>query len=881
MKKYLLFAILLISTYSVFGAHIYGGEMTYTYIGPGAANSKIYRITLKLFRDNAGGGAALPTQVWIGVFDYGTKQRYPSTQSHYVVDRTSGPTGVGLNIAPCVSGDISGNYSYAEYSFTIDLPNNAQGYICSYETCCRVDGLANVFHPGGVGGTGSTYVTRIPGSVQLPSGNNSSPQFTTSLDLVCYERPFSWNFSASDPDGDSLVYAFTSAYNAEIATSSANVPPAPPSTIPPPDYEVVTYINGFTPTRPLGNLANINSQTGLISGIAPAIGKYVVCVIVYEYRQGVLIGEHRKDFILRVQDCQTTAAELAPEYVSCDGFTWTFSNEAPPSTNIRSYFWDFGVTGATNDTSNLSSPTFTYADTGVYTVTLIINRGEACSDTATTKMKVFPGFFPDFDIAGICATKPTQFRDRTATNYGVVNSWRWDFGNPASNADTSRQQNPTYTYPAPGTYNVQFVVTNSKGCIDTLPRQITIIDKPTLDVRFDDTLICRGDQLQLEAIGSGNFSWSPTGSIVSGANTATPVVNPLTTTSYIVQLDDNGCLNWDTVKVNVVNFVTLQATPDTTICLTDSIQLNIISDGLRFQWTPAATLNNPAAKNPMALPPAGTTNYQVTAYIGGCSERADIDVTTVPYPVANAGAPVEICFNESTQLNATIVGSSFTWSPTTGLSNPNILNPIASPPKTTAYILTVKDVLGCPKPSRDTVVVTVRPKMQVSAGRDTIVVAGQPLQFNATGGTKYLWTPSTGLNNPTIANPKGTYDASFEYITYKVYIEDDFPCRDSATVTVRVFKTNPQIFVPSAFTPNRDGKNDRFTFIPVGITKVDYFRVYNRWGQLVYSATSPYPGWDGKIGGIEQGSGVFVWIVKGSDFTGKVVTAKGTVTLIK
>lgn len=171
--------------------------------------------------------------------------------------------------------------------------------------------------------------------------------------------------------------------------------------------------------------------------------------------------------------------------------------------------------------------------------------------------------------------------------------------------------------------------------------------------------------------------------------------------------------------------------------------------------------------------------------------------------------------------------------------------------------------------------------MQVSAGRDTVVVVGQPLQLTATGGKNYLWVPGTALNNPSIPNPIGVYDGSFEFITYRVFIEDQFNCRDSATVTVRVFKTNPQIFVPTAFTPNGDKKNDRFTFVPVGISKVDFFRVYNRWGQLVYSTTSQFPGWDGKIGGKEQGTGVYVWIVKGSDFTGKVVTAKGTVTLIR
>ena len=852
--------------------------MSYTYIGPGAtANTKKYRITLKLFRDDNGGGALLPASVWIGIFDYGTKTHYPSNQTHYVVSRTGGSDDVDLNVAPCVTGDISGDYSYAEYSFTVDLPNNPQGYICTYETCCRVNNLANVFHTGGTGGTGSTYVCRIPGSNQLLSGNNSSPVFTTSLDLVCHNRPFTWNFSAFDPDGDSLVYAFAPGYDKTRAQNSGNVAPAPPSNNPPPDYLYLNYINGFTPNAPLGFQAQINPQTGVISGIAPNMGLYVVCVVVSEYRQGVKIAEHRKDFILRVQDCQTTSADLRPEYVSCDGFTWSFANEAPPSTNIRTYYWDFGD----GNTSTLATPSHTYADTGVYNVTLIINRGEACSDTATTLMKVFPGFFPDFDFIGVCATKPTQFRDRTATQYGVVNTWRWDFGDPATNADTSRQQNPVYTYPAPGTYNVQFIVSNSKGCIDTVPRQIQILDKPPLQVRFRDTLICRGDQLQLQAIGNGNFSWTPTGNIVSGANTATPVVNPTTTTSFIVQLNDNGCLNWDTVKVNVVNFVTLQAMPDTTICDTDSVQLRVSSDALRYVWTPAASLNNAGAKNPVALPPPGTTTYRVTAYIGGCNAEDEIVVRTVPYPVANAGPHQTICYDAAAQLNASITGSSFTWSPTVGLSNSTILNPLASPRRTTAYILTVRDTLGCPKPKRDTVVVTVRPKMIVSAGRDTAVVVGQTLQLRATGGVKYLWTPSTSLNNPTIANPRAVYDGAQEFVTYKVYIEDEFPCLDSATVTVRVFKTNPQIFVPTAFTPNGDNKNDRFTFVPVGITKIDYFRVYNRWGQLVYSSVSPYPGWDGRIAGKEQGSGVFVWIVKGEDFTGKVVTAKGTVTLIK
>ena len=98
---------------------------------------------------------------------------------------------------------------------------------------------------------------------------------------------------------------------------------------------------------------------------------------------------------------------------------------------------------------------------------------------------------------------------------------------------------------------------------------------------------------------------------------------------------------------------------------------------------------------------------------------------------------------------------------------------------------------------------------------------------------------------------------------------------------VKIFKTNPQVFVPTAFTPDGDGRNDLFRPIAVGISRIEYFRVFNRWGQLVFSTTVNGKGWDGRIGGKEQGSGTFVWLVKGVDYTGKTFFAKGTVTLIR
>jgi gliding motility-associated-like protein len=266
--------------------------------------------------------------------------------------------------------------------------------------------------------------------------------------------------------------------------------------------------------------------------------------------------------------------------------------------------------------------------------------------------------------------------------------------------------------------------------------------------------------------------------------------------------------------------------------------------------------------------------------VGSCSATDFVTVTTVPYPGSNAGQDTTICYNTPAQLNGSISGSSFIWSPTTYLTNSGTLNPIATPPRTTTFVLTVYDNLGCPKPGRDTVVVNVIPKLHPFAGHDTSVIVGQPLQFNASGGSSYLWSPSTGLNNVNIPDPIGMYVSEIDSIRYKVLVMEG-NCFDSAFVTVRVYKTAPYIFVPSAFTPNGDGLNDVVRPIAVGIKKINYFRIYNRWGQMVFSTSTNGHGWDGRIAGRIQSTNTFVWIVSAIDYQDKPYFMKGTVTLIK
>lgn len=871
MKKLLVILFAFLAAPS-FARHIAGGEIFYKYVGPGATpNTSIYTITLRLFRDCNSGGAVLDPTVNIGIFDKLSNAAVAGSPFSVGLDHTE-TIQKGTNV-PCIINPPIVCYQVGFYYLTVTLPDNQMGYWITFQRCCRVDNISNL---GVAVSVGATYVGSIAGSNtigDMSANHNSSPEFyVRDTALVCQNRNFTLDFGAFDPDGDTLTYEFCEAYQGGSEGNPIVTNPAPPP------YVVVPYGNGYSAFSPLGAGVTLNPNTGIISGIAPTAGSYVITVCVNEWRNGNVINTHRKDFILKIADCDFVAAQLPLSATHCDDFISYFENQTP-SPLIYAWHWDFGVPSLLSDTSTLQSPSYTYPDTGLYTVKLVVNPGDPCSDSATMQLGVYPGFFPGFTSSGICVNKPTSFFDTSQSTYGIVNAWSWDFGEASANNDTSHIKNPGYSYPTIGIKTVQLIVSSSKGCVDTVYKDVTIIDKPPITLPFRDTLICDIDTLQLSASGSGTFSWTPNYNIIS-ANTATPLVYPKTTTWYKVQLDDNGCINNDSIRVRVVDRVSLSVRADTTICAGDGVQLSAVTNGLQFSWSPALDISDPAIVDPIANPLV-TTTYQLTARIGKCFATDDVTVYVAPYPYVNAGADEIICYNTQVQLNGSVVASDFFWKPQGSLTDPKILNPVAHPPFTTNYILTATDTLGCPKPAYDTVLVTVLPKVNASAGRDTMIVAGQPLQLNASGGENYLWTPPTGLNNVAINNPIASLNGSLDSIRYKVYVTNQEGCLDSASILVKVFRTVPKIFVPTGFTPNGDGLNDVLKPIAVGIKRIEYFRVYNRWGQLVFSTTINGHGWDGKIKGKEQNSNSYVWMIKAVDYLGKPVFEKGTATLIK
>lgn len=847
--------------------HITGGEMYYTFLGNSSGQYN-YSVTLKLFM-RCNSGRQFPDPAIISIFEKTSSSRVQDISCAITHRETIAIT----NPDPCITNPPVVCYEVAYYQFNISVPASSGGYMLASMVNYRIRGISNLDGSQ----VGATYTCEIPGTSDAANGpSNNSAVFTGSdLVVVCAGNYFSYSFAASDPDNDQIRYSFCGAY--QSSTGGNGVPP------PPPPFNFVPYNSEYSDMSPLGAPVTVNPNTGLITGIAPPGGIYVVTVCAQEIRNGVVIATQRKDIQINVADCSVAAAQLEKEYMLC-GFTRSINiTNLSTSPLIVSQDWDvYSLNGSSIHSSTGPVLSYTFPGNGTFVIRLIVNRNKQCSDTTTAVVYVYPGLKPDFNADGICITKPTNFTDRTTIQSGSVNSWTWDFGEPTTFADVSTLQNPSYTYPTMGAKNVRMIVTTTDGCRDTVYKTTNVIDRPPINLAFRDTLICVNDIVQLHATGSGDFIWSPLVNMINAAS-ASPTVSPVSTTRYYVDLDAGGCKNRDSVLVRVVDHVSLEVMQDTLICRGDTIQLHIISDALHYSWTPAGQVIDPAAKNPFVITNPVETPYRVTAVIGGCSANGIVGVSTIPYPTANAGNDTTICYNTHAQLHGITNGNDWQWSPAVSLSNATSLSPVAHPALLiTPYVLTTYNhTSGCPKPSRDTVVVTMLPKIKPFAGRDTVVVMNQPLQLNASGGIKYIWSPEQYLSDPSLANPVALFTEPSAGMRYKIFVYNEADCFDTASIRVTVFATGPTVFVPTGFTPNDDGKNDVLKPVAVGMKSIQHFSVYNRWGQLVFSTAIDGQGWDGRINGQSQGTNTYVWMVKAVDYTGRVYFLKGVTTLIK
>jgi len=381
---------------------------------------------------------------------------------------------------------------------------------------------------------------------------------------------------------------------------------------------------------------------------------------------------------------------------------------------------------------------------------------------------------------------------------------------------------------------------------------------------------------------TANFGIAPYQFSKDGVNfQPTGLFTGLAAGSYTITAKD-ALNNTRTVNITLTNFPPPQLQAIATMANCN------ISDG-------AITATATGGTAPLQYSIDGT-NFQASNIFTGLSngnytvtvKDANACIVTVPVTVPlnntlslNAGNDLTICEGSKKIIAASSNGISFSWSPATDLDNPAILNPEASPAVTTLYTLSA---INGTCTGSSSVTVFVRPAPSLFAGNDTSIAINQPLQLqpvdiNNTGFTDYNWSPSYGLNDPLIKDPVAVLDRDITY-TLTATIQNATGCFATDDIRIKVFE-GPAIYVPNAFTPNNDNKNDILKAIPIGLKEFKYFTIYNRYGQQVFTTSDPAIGWDGSFKGAEQSTGTYVWMAEGIDYRGNILQEKGSVILIR
>lgn len=490
----------------------------------------------------------------------------------------------------------------------------------------------------------------------------------------------------------------------------------------------------------------------------------------------------------------------------------------------------------------------------------------------TESIKVTVASAPDLNFGNdvaLCNGSSIQLTSNTDAN----NSIMWSPSTFLSNASIA---NPIATPSKSITYIAS--AKNNFGCTKSDTITIKVVEKPTV-ILPNDTTVCRGSPVLIvpKSTNTATYIWRPA-TALSDSTSATTLATPNATTLYKLIASNKACSATDSMLLSVEQLPALTVSKDTTICSTAKAQLNA-SGAISYNWTPTTGLSLSNIPNPVASP-ASTTIYTVSATGGnGCKKSDSIQVVVIPKPVFAIQPSIQtICFNDSTTLRAT-GGDVYLWTPANSVSSPASGITKVSPTVATTYKVHIKNsVCKWEDSAFATVNVAPLPAISISKSND-IDCSSTNAQLIVTGGNSFEWYPSSSLSSGSIYNPVAS---PTQTTTYAVKAKSLDGCIAKDSITVNVINNNGTkvLYVPSAFTPNGDGKNDCFGVKNFGSTANFSLSIYNRWGEKVFSTNNPANCWDGTFNGLKQGQGTFIYYIKAKTFCGDLFK-KGVITLIR
>ena len=563
----------------------------------------------------------------------------------------------------------------------------------------------------------------------------------------------------------------------------------------------------------------------------------------------------------------------------CQGRTILLRNTSNDRNN--SFVWNFGD----GDTlvTNQDTVYHTFDSVGVFNVKLRGENSNACIlfDSVFFRVEANPvaGFTANTTIS-TCYPLEVQFQD---TSKGNIVKWFWNIG-----ANFSVLNNPRFIFENVGKFDVSLLVETPNGCIDSVSKlQYIQTNGPEASFSIDKNTGCVNEPFTFTLDSQRNVSsyvWDfGDGNTQTGGATATHIYTTIGKIYVSLILSDaSGTCTvpiTDSIQISDV-LADFTMTSDTGCApfLSTFSSTSINANSFRWNFGQGQGFSSSQSQETIQYNTPGSYFIQlaITSTIG-CIDTAIKQLDVFERPIALVSNDTGICIGQSVQLSASN-GDFYSWSPNVFINDTSIPNPIVIPQTDTRYKVRVSNPSTCFDTASIFVEVIQEPIPSILL--DTTIIIGESYQLNTNAGNGYTysWTPPEGLSCADCPNPIAS---PLQTTTYYIVVSDKFGCftvRD--TVEIKV-EEKYSLDVPSAFSPNNDGINDIIYAKGWGLKELIAFKIYNRFGELVFESTDFKVGWNGVYKGKEQNIETYVYTVEALTFGDKVITKSGNITLLR
>ena len=592
---------------------------------------------------------------------------------------------------------------------------------------------------------------------------------------------------------------------------------------------------------------------------------------------------------------QTAIYTVTPSIVGCIGNAFSLSvvvHPIPAAPVITaSGLTTFCIGGTVNLSSNAATgnqwfkngvvinlatgPLLNVADSGTYT---IVASSNGCSSASSIPAMVTVKLLPVISVTSVPATATVCAGFAASLTASGALSYSWS-GGIVNGVKFIPTQTDVYTVTGK----------DVNGCTNTKTATITVNPLPPIPVVINSSY-CQNDlpkPLMAIPVNSNTINWYqlPTG----GKAIATPTPNTLVPgidSFYATQTNALGCESPRTtliVTIHALPVDSILAPIQNFICNGSSIKL-LATNSYSYQWLNNGLAIAGATSNNYIANLDGTYSFQMISQFGCINNSSNSQsIQLIKKPSVNFTYDGR-CLNSLIQFtNTSNVANSgnvlWKWyfgnggiaTLKEGLYAYQVVGNYtvtlaATPANCPLLGDTIKQnfTIEAPVPGINYGIVDAKPKLPYSLKAREI-------------GKTYLWNPATGLSNPFTQNPTASLTAEQ---FYTVRITNNAGCVTQDSILVRVFNEYT-VFIPSGFSPDGDGVNDKLTPLLAGIKELKNFRIYNRWGQLLYQTSNKNAGWNGTYNGKQQVSETYVWVVEAIDQDGKTIQKTGKTTLIR